>query len=130
MGKKNECYLCGEKLHQGYCRACGLDNTKIKRRNYKLNESESVTKQNLKIKESISQDDLQKAAKSVQSFKVFRQNVYRLNMPRQMEVMNVIPKRKAGTTKESSSAGGNNFVKLIAVLCILMTAIFNGLCTD
>lgn len=44
MGKKNECYLCGAKLHHGYCRDCGLDNTKIHKKNYRLNESGTVTK--------------------------------------------------------------------------------------
>lgn len=43
MGKKNECYLCGAKLHHGYCRDCGLDNTKIHKKNYRLNESGTVT---------------------------------------------------------------------------------------
>lgn len=43
MGKKNECYLCGAKLHHGYCRGCGLDNTKIHKKNYRLNESGTVT---------------------------------------------------------------------------------------
>lgn len=38
MGKKNECYLCGGKLLDGYCPDCGLDNTKIRRKHYHLNE--------------------------------------------------------------------------------------------
>lgn len=113
MGKKNECYLCGEKLHQGYCRACGLDNTKIKRRNYKLNESESVTKQNPNIKEPISQDALQKAAKSVQSLRSFQQ----------IERTNMVSKQKKRATTKRSFAGGNNFIKLIVILCILMTVL-------
>lgn len=43
MGKKNECYLCGAKLHHGYCRDCGLDNTRIYKKNYRLNETGTVT---------------------------------------------------------------------------------------
>lgn len=113
MGKKNECYLCGEKLHQGYCRTCGLDNTKIKRRNYKLNESESVTMQNSKIKETISQETLQKAVKPVQSLRSFQQ----------IERTNVVSKQNERATTKRSVAVGNNFVKLIVILCILMTVL-------
>ncbi len=42
MAKKNECYLCGGKLHGGYCPDCGVDNTKIRGKYYHLNESYSV----------------------------------------------------------------------------------------
>lgn len=37
--KKRRCYLCGGKLVNGRCTLCGLDNTKIERKNYRLNES-------------------------------------------------------------------------------------------
>lgn len=46
MAKKNECYLCGGKLRDGYCPACGLDNTKIRRKHYHLNESYAVESMN------------------------------------------------------------------------------------
>ena len=46
MAKKNECYLCGGKLHDGYCPDCGLDNTKIRKRHYHLNESYAVESMN------------------------------------------------------------------------------------
>lgn len=46
MAKKNECYLCGGKLHGGYCPDCGLDNTKIQRKHYHLNESYAVESMN------------------------------------------------------------------------------------
>ena len=39
MSKKNRCYLCGGKLTGGYCRDCGLDNTRLQRVHYHLNES-------------------------------------------------------------------------------------------
>ena len=39
MFKKKECYLCGGKLINGRCSLCGLDNTKLERKNYRLNES-------------------------------------------------------------------------------------------
>ncbi len=42
MAKKNECYLCGGKLRDGYCPDCGLDNTKIQRKHYHLNEHYSA----------------------------------------------------------------------------------------
>ena len=37
--KKRRCYLCDGKLVNGRCTLCGLDNTKIERKNYRLNES-------------------------------------------------------------------------------------------
>lgn len=46
MANKNECYLCGGKLRGGYCPACGLDNTKIHRKHYHLNESYTVESMN------------------------------------------------------------------------------------
>ncbi len=46
MAKKNECYLCGGKLHDGYCPDCGLDNTKIRKKHYHLNESYAVESMN------------------------------------------------------------------------------------
>ena len=39
MFKKKECYLCGGKLIDGRCSSCGLDNTKLDKKNYRLNES-------------------------------------------------------------------------------------------
>lgn len=39
MFKKKECYLCGGKLINGRCSSCGLDNTKLDKKNYRLNES-------------------------------------------------------------------------------------------
>lgn len=42
MSKKNQCYLCGGKLLKGYCPACGLDNTKLERTHYHLNESNAA----------------------------------------------------------------------------------------
>ena len=39
MFKKKECYLCGGKLIDGRCSSCGLDNTKLEKKNYRLNES-------------------------------------------------------------------------------------------
>lgn len=46
MAKKNECYLCGGKLQDGYCPECGLDNTKMKKRHFHLNESSTVESMN------------------------------------------------------------------------------------
>lgn len=46
MAKKNECYLCGGKLRDGYCPDCGLDNTKIHGKHYHLNESYAVESMN------------------------------------------------------------------------------------
>lgn len=46
MAKKNECYLCGGKLSNGYCPDCGLDNTKIRKKHYHLNESYAVESMN------------------------------------------------------------------------------------
>ncbi|MEZ3470776.1 MAG: hypothetical protein K1W40_21015 [Schaedlerella sp.] len=46
MAKKNECYLCGGKLRGGYCPDCGLDNTKIRKKHYHLNESYAVESMN------------------------------------------------------------------------------------
>ncbi len=64
MAKKNECYLCGGKLTNGYCPACGLDNTRIHRKHYHLNESYSVESMNgdtgkasVKCKEKAKQAD-------------------------------------------------------------------------
>lgn len=42
MSKKNCCYLCGGRLSNGYCAACGLDNTKLERVHYHLNESNAA----------------------------------------------------------------------------------------
>ena len=42
MRKKKRCYLCGGKLTNGYCPDCGLDNTRIERVHYHLNESHAV----------------------------------------------------------------------------------------
>lgn len=42
MSKKNRCYLCGGKLSRGYCADCGLDNTKLERVHYHLNESSAA----------------------------------------------------------------------------------------
>lgn len=42
MSKKNRCYLCGGKLSRGYCTDCGLDNTKLERVHYHLNESNAA----------------------------------------------------------------------------------------
>jgi hypothetical protein len=39
MFKKKECYLCEGKLIDGRCSSCGLDNTKLEKKNYRLNES-------------------------------------------------------------------------------------------
>ena len=39
MFKKKECYLCGGKLINGRCSSCRLDNTKLEKKNYRLNES-------------------------------------------------------------------------------------------
>lgn len=39
MAEKNRCYLCGGKLRNGYCDACGLDNGRRNRIRYRLNES-------------------------------------------------------------------------------------------
>ena len=39
MLEKNCCYLCGGKLNQGYCPACGLDTNRKNRIHYRLNES-------------------------------------------------------------------------------------------
>ena len=36
MFKKKECYLCGGKLIDGRCSSCGLDNTKVEKKNYRL----------------------------------------------------------------------------------------------
>lgn len=35
MFKKKECYLCGGKLINGRCSSCGLDNTKLDKKNYR-----------------------------------------------------------------------------------------------
>lgn len=39
MAKSNTCYLCGQKLSRGVCTCCGLDNARMTRRNYRLNET-------------------------------------------------------------------------------------------
>lgn len=39
MALGNRCYLCGEKLKKGVCTACGLDNVRMTRQNYRLNET-------------------------------------------------------------------------------------------
>ena len=39
MFKKKECYLCGGKLIDGRCSSWRLDNTKLEKKNYRLNES-------------------------------------------------------------------------------------------
>lgn len=44
MFGKKECYLCGGKLSNGRCTECGLDNTRIKRKTYRLNEGSSQKK--------------------------------------------------------------------------------------
>lgn len=43
MSKKSECYLCGARLQNGYCHDCGLDNTRIHRKTYHLNESKAIS---------------------------------------------------------------------------------------
>lgn len=55
MGKKDRCYLCGAKLHNGYCKDCGFDNQRSQKIRYRLNESEKTqkhkkTQQNIKVK--------------------------------------------------------------------------------
>lgn len=76
MAKKNECYLCGGKLTDGYCPACGLDNTKIHRKHYHLNESYSV--------EQINGDD-RKASKKCKEKKEQIYKTADLNTPRPVE---------------------------------------------
>lgn len=44
MFGKKECYLCGGKLSNGRCTECGLDNTKVERKTYRLNEESSQKK--------------------------------------------------------------------------------------
>ena len=39
MADKNRCYLCGQKLRRGVCTCCGLDNARMTRREYRLNET-------------------------------------------------------------------------------------------
>ena len=39
MFGKQRCYLCGGKLENGRCTACGLDNAKNVQKKYRLNES-------------------------------------------------------------------------------------------
>ena len=49
MFKKKECYLCGGKLIDGRCSSCGLDNTKLEKKNYRLNESSFDRKKKIDI---------------------------------------------------------------------------------
>lgn len=38
---EKRCYLCGGKLEEGRCTECGLDNTRIEKKTYRLNQSSS-----------------------------------------------------------------------------------------
>ncbi|MCI9442590.1 MAG: hypothetical protein HFH15_15475 [Ruminococcus sp.] len=94
MAKKNVCYLCGGKLTDGYCPACGLDNTKIHRKHYHLNESDSVERMN---------GDDRKAPKKC---KEKTEQVYKTadwNTPRPVES----PRNTGGQTVQSSQNAGS-----------------------
>lgn len=107
MGRKNECYLCGAKLHQGYCRDCGLDNTKIRRKNYRLNESGSAAKIEYK---KIEVD----APKKKTSYQFVPQNkVLQNGIPR-------TPQNKVIRTYKKSISRGKGLVKLIVIVNILL----------
>lgn len=42
MARKNRCYLCGGALRRGRCVECGLDNDRMTKRTYRLNETTPV----------------------------------------------------------------------------------------
>lgn len=42
MARKNRCYLCGEALRKGRCVECGLDNDRMTKRTYRLNETTPI----------------------------------------------------------------------------------------
>lgn len=114
MGKKNECYLCGAKLHQGYCRECGLDNTKIKRKNYHLNETGTVTKE-----QSFSRP--KKESKTPKEGSVFKDSVTPLKgggMPKD-NIMAMISWTRKGKTYSGSPALAKGITILCAVVLII-----------
>lgn len=76
MAGKKRCYLCGGKLTEGYCPACGLDNKRIHRKHYHLNESDSV--------ESMNGDD-RKASKKCRGKTEQADKKADLNSPRPVE---------------------------------------------
>lgn len=42
MARKNRCYLCGGALRNGRCVECGLDNDRMTKRTYRLNETTPI----------------------------------------------------------------------------------------
>lgn len=42
VAKKNRCYLCGGALRRGRCVECGLDNDRMTKRTYRLNETTPI----------------------------------------------------------------------------------------
>lgn len=42
MARKNRCYLCGGTLRKGRCVECGLDNDRMTKRTYRLNETTPI----------------------------------------------------------------------------------------
>lgn len=42
MARSNRCYLCGGALRKGRCVECGLDNDRMTKRTYRLNETTPV----------------------------------------------------------------------------------------
>lgn len=107
MGKKNECYLCGAKLHQGYCKDCGLDNTKIRRKNYRLNESGSAVKIEYK-KVQVDAPKKEASYQSVPQNKILQDRTSRT------------PKTKAIRIHKKPISRGKGLVKLIVIVNILL----------
>ncbi len=123
MRGKRRCYLCGGKLTDGWCKACGLDTTRLTGRTYRLNESSLDRKkpnrstshkmQNVTRIETFSERQEQKSEQEI-----------KFEQERKTERSRNPADRKNPAEK---SLSGNYAGKAIGLLCVVIIAmIYQG----
>lgn len=117
MFGKRRCYLCGGKLDNGRCVLCGLDNTKIEKKNYRLNESSFDRKKKMRSQYSSETRTEQKRAEQKRA----EQNIYR------PPASSYPVKTKTGKAKKSAGGNTNTNGKGRAALLITVVAAAAGL---
>lgn len=140
MRGKRRCYLCGGKLTDGWCKACGLDTTRLTGRTYRLNESSLDRKkpnrstshkmQNVTRIETFSERQEQKSEQKIK-FEQERKAERSRNSEtkRAAERKNSAERKNPADRKNPAekSLSGNYAGKAIGLLCVVIIAmIYQG----
>ena len=141
MAEKNRCYLCGGKLRNGYCDSCGLDNERVKRIRYRLNESTTAERldkedeqdlirqmrrkadQHQKLHEKLDKERNQ-AQRKYKAEKAAGQNAFQLNIPK------VNRKEKAVTGKIRNTLFSRTKMGVIVAIVIAVIGVMQNVIGD